>query len=212
VDFSVAYPAGRLVDAPLPTWTHRELLLCSEFREPAHAAVRAVHPLLGAHVRLREEPERHFWQGDVGTTAHPWLDDNQVHGAATLPGAAYCEMALAAARAIVGEASEVCDLRFEHALLLDSDTQILCAATGSGFGVFDFSVDTDEAGAPVRLAGAALRSLEESWEPPVYDIGELIAAHPRRVDVADVGVHCGVDDVHQPIGQPQGVTLRQALP
>ena len=30
----------------------------------------AVHPLLGAHVRLPEEPERHVWQGDVGTAAH----------------------------------------------------------------------------------------------------------------------------------------------
>ena len=27
VDFSVLYPDGRLVDAPLPTWTHRPLLL-----------------------------------------------------------------------------------------------------------------------------------------------------------------------------------------
>ncbi len=27
VDFSVLYPDGRLVDAPLPTWTHRQLLL-----------------------------------------------------------------------------------------------------------------------------------------------------------------------------------------
>ncbi len=27
VDFSVLYPGGRLVDAPLPTWTHRQLML-----------------------------------------------------------------------------------------------------------------------------------------------------------------------------------------
>ena len=57
----------------------------------------AVHPLLGAHVRLPEEPERHAWQADVGTAALPWLGDHQVHNVAALPGAAYCEMALAAA-------------------------------------------------------------------------------------------------------------------
>ncbi|WP_156744855.1 type I polyketide synthase, partial [Mycobacterium sp. E2238] len=59
VDFSVQYPTGRLVDAPLPTWTHRRLMLSREGKEQAHgASVHAVHPLLGAHVHLYEEPER----------------------------------------------------------------------------------------------------------------------------------------------------------
>ena len=63
----------------------------------------AVHPLLGAHVRLPEEPERHAWQAEVGTAALPWLGDHQIHNVAALPGAAYCEMALAAARTVLGE-------------------------------------------------------------------------------------------------------------
>jgi polyketide synthase 5 len=37
VDFSVLYPYGRLVDAPLPTWTHRPLLLSRDGQEtPTH--------------------------------------------------------------------------------------------------------------------------------------------------------------------------------
>ena len=79
----------------------------------------SVHPLMGAHVRLQEEPERHVWQGEVGTAAQPWLGDHQIHNVAALPGAAYCEMALAAARTVLGEASEVRDIRFEQMLLLD---------------------------------------------------------------------------------------------
>ena len=79
----------------------------------------AVHPLLGSHVRLPEEPERHAWQAEVGTAALPWLGDHQIHDVAVLPGAAYCEMALAAARAVLGEGSEVRDIRFEQMLLLD---------------------------------------------------------------------------------------------
>ena len=65
VDFSVLYPNGRLVDAPLPTWTHRRLWLSSEGREASTrgGSTVSVHPLLGAHVRLQEEPERHVWQG-----------------------------------------------------------------------------------------------------------------------------------------------------
>ena len=79
----------------------------------------SVHPLLGAHVRLPEEPERHVWQAEVGTAALPWLADHQIRNVAVLPGAAYCEMALAAARTVLGDASEVRDIRFEQMLLLD---------------------------------------------------------------------------------------------
>ncbi len=33
VDFSVLFPSGRLVDAPLPTWTHRPLLLTRDAQD-----------------------------------------------------------------------------------------------------------------------------------------------------------------------------------
>ena len=104
VDFSVLSPNGRLVDAPLPTWTHRRLLLSRGRQEsPTHGGCTvSVHPLLGPHVRLLEEPERHVWQAEVGTAAQPWLGDHQIRNVAVFPGAAYCEMALAAARAVLG--------------------------------------------------------------------------------------------------------------
>ena len=89
----------------------------------------AVHPLLGPHVRLQEEPERHVWQAEVGTKASPWLADHQIHGVPALPGAAYCEMALTAARAVFGEASEVRDIRFEQMLLLDAETTVGAVAS-----------------------------------------------------------------------------------
>ena len=130
VDFAAQYPDGRLVDAPLPTWTRRKLLLSRESVEQAQgASVQAVHPLLGAHVHLLEEPERHVWQGEVGLGVHPWLADHQLHSVATLPGAAYCEMALAAARTALGDESEVHDITFDQTLLLDDDTVASSAAT-----------------------------------------------------------------------------------
>ena len=75
VDFSVLSPEGRLVDAPLPTWSHRQLMLSRTGQDsPTHGGCTiSVHPLLGAHVRLQEEPERHVWQAEVGIAAQPWL-------------------------------------------------------------------------------------------------------------------------------------------
>ena len=187
VDFSVLYPNGRLVDAPLPTWTHRRLLLSRGGQEsPTHGGCTvSVHPLLGAHVRLQEEPERHVWQAEVGTAAQPWLGDHQIRNVAVLPGAAYCEMALAAARAVLGEASEVRDIRFEQALLLDEQTTVGASASLSSPGVVDFTVETNQGGEQARQATAVLHAAEEE-QPPAHDMSALLAAHPRREDGAEV--------------------------
>ena len=187
VDFSVLCPSGRLVDAPLPTWTHGRLLLSRDGQEsPTHGACTvSVHPLLGPHVRLQEEPERHVWQGEVGTAAQPWLGDHQIRNVAVLPGAAYCEMALAAARAVLGEAAEVRDIRFEQVLLLDEQTTVGASASLSSPGVVDFTVETNQGGEQARQATAVLHAADDE-QPPAHDTSALLAAHPRTEDGAEV--------------------------
>jgi len=187
VDFSVLYPTGHLVDAPLAAWTHRTLLLSREGH--SSGALRssvAVHPLMGQHVRLPEEPERHVWQAEIGTAALPWLADHQVHGTAALPGAAYCEMALGAARTVFGDASGVRDVRFEQMLLLDDETQISLTATAEVPGLLTFAVETNEDGVQARRASAVLHALEDDSQPAALDIEALLAAHPSRVEGADL--------------------------
>lgn len=199
VDFSVLYPDGRLVDAPLPTWTHRHLMWNRDRQEsPMHGGSSiSVHPLLGPHVRLQEEPERHVWQGEVGTDAQPWLGDHRIRDVAVLPGAAYCEMALAAARAVLGDESEVHNIRFEQALRLDEQTTIGASASFSSPGVVDFTVETNQGGAQVRHAAAVLHIAADE-PPPAHDIPALLAAHPGSEEGEEVrsriderGVHFG---------------------
>jgi polyketide synthase 5 len=182
VDFSLLYPHGRLVDAPLPTWTHQRPWFDQDDQQAAARGggyTVSAHPLLGPPVRLQEELERYVWQGEVGTGAQPWLADHQVHKIAVLPAAAYCEMALAAARTVVGEESEVTDIRFEQALLLDADTTVGAVAHGEAPGVFRFAVDTNRQGEQRRHATAGLHAAVGD-QPPARDIDALIAAHPRR--------------------------------
>ncbi|MGF2951046.1 SDR family NAD(P)-dependent oxidoreductase, partial [Mycobacterium sp. THU-M116] len=139
------------------------------------------------HVRLPEEPERHVWQAEIGTAALPWLADHQVHGTATLPGAAYCEMALAAARTVFGETAGVRDVRFEQMLLLDEDTQVSLTATAEAPGLLTFSVETTEEGMQVRRAGAVLYDvIDEEEQPPAQNMDALLAAHPSRLEGADL--------------------------
>jgi polyketide synthase 5 len=187
IDFSMLYPNGRLVDAPLPTWTHRRLWLSRDGEESQTrgGCTVSVHPLLGPHVRLQEEPERHVWQGEVGTAAQPWLGDHQVRNVAVFPGAAYCEMALGAARAVLGEASEVRDINFEQALLLDEQTTVGASASLSAPGVLDFTVETSQGGEQARQASALLHAADDE-QPPAHDISGLLAAHPLVGDGAEV--------------------------
>lgn len=186
VDFALLYPGGQLVDAPLPTWTHRRLFVESKAATGQRGKPTvAVHPLLGAHVKLLEEPKRHAWQGEVGTAALPWLTDHRVNGVAALPGAAFCEMALAAADSVLGPDSEVCDVRFEQMLLLDEETQVSAVAAKDGVDVADFGVETEHEGERTRRASAVLRMADDQkQQPQPRDIPTLLAAHPRLTDGA----------------------------
>ena len=186
LDFSVLYPAGHLLDIPLPTWTHRRLILTPQDAPTQGASTVAVHPLLGPHVRLQEEPERHVWQAEVGTKASPWLADHQIHSIPALPGAVYCEMALAAARAIFGEATEVRDIRFEQMLLLDAETTVGAVASIDAPAAASFWVETNDEGTNVCWASAVLHAADEEYRPPAHDLSSLQAAHAIRVDGAEL--------------------------
>jgi polyketide synthase 5 len=192
VDFATLYPAGALVDVPLPTWTRTHLLLTRDGAEQAQGgSTVAVHPLLGAHVRLPETPERHVWQAEIGTVAQPWLAEHQVHNVAVLPAAAYCEMALAAAHAIVGDDAEVCDISFEQMLLLDDETSVSAVASVSAPGVVDFEVETHQDGDATRRAVAVLRAVDTDPVkgrdvPASRDIAALLAAHSQLLEGSDL--------------------------
>ena len=179
VDFAVPYPQGRLVDAPLPGWTHRRLWLdAGDGASPARGGhTVTAHPLLGPHVRVLDEPDRHLWHGRVGTDAQAWLGDHQIHGVVVLPGAAYCEMALAAARTVIGEQCEVADITFADALLLDEQTEISASTSLSSSGTIEFAVESLQGDLRTVYATAALRAADDE-PPPPYPMAELLSAHP----------------------------------
>ncbi len=232
VDFSVLFPGGRLVDAPLPTWTPGQLPIPGGSAErPAGAHTVAAHPLLGAHVRLLEEPERHAWQSDVGTAVAPWLVDHRVRDVPALPGAAYCEMALAAAETVFGQGSEVRDVVFEDLLLLDDHTEISAVASIEAPDAAVFAVQTDQDGERIRRSGATLHAVDRYQPAAQRDVSGLLATHPalttgeeirnslaaRGIDFGPAftgltAVHTAVDDptMFAEVRVPGGIRARQA--
>ncbi|MGE2733503.1 sulfolipid-1 biosynthesis phthioceranic/hydroxyphthioceranic acid synthase [Mycolicibacterium vaccae] len=187
LDFSAMYPSGQLIDAPLPTWNHVALELRRDDHELAgrHGPVVSVHPMLGSHVVLPEEPERHVWQGEVGTDALPWLAEHSVHDVAVLPGAGFCEMALTAARTVFGEHSAVRDITFEDMLLLEPETPVSAWAELLPGDAVEFVVETHGEGERTRRSFAELQA-DSVEQPDDRDIEALLSAHSQRVDGADL--------------------------
>ncbi len=176
VDFAALYPAGNLIDVPLPSWTHRQLLLeRDDHAGPSHRV--AAHPLLGVHIRLAEEPERHAWQSDTGTAAMAWLGDHRVHDVPALPGAAYCEMALSAAGRLFPAGAAVHEVCFEDLLLLDEHTELTAVASVDAPGLATLRVQTDDNGATDLRATATLCA-DDTTRPARQDIGAILASHP----------------------------------
>jgi polyketide synthase 5 len=188
VDFSVLYPHGQLVDAPLPAWNHRTLLLAGDDQDSRARGgwTAREHPLMRTHVRLHEQPERHVWQSEVGTAEQPWLGDHRIHQVAVLPAAAYCEMACTAAGTVLASNAEVRDINFEATLFLDSETPITAVATVTSPGTVDFVVETFEEDKPVRRATAVLHEGQDGEQPAAYDIPALLTSHSSRLDGAEM--------------------------
>jgi polyketide synthase 5 len=187
VDPAATLPEGQLVDAPLPAWTHRKHVLELPTADRG-AHLVAAHPLLGSHVRLLDEPERHVWRAEVGTAALSWLADHQVESVSAMPAAAFCEMALAAARTTIGDIAEVWDVRFERTLELADETAVNATASAQASGLFDFVVETGQGGERERRASAVLHAVEnpDDDRPAGYDTAALIAALPKRTDGAEL--------------------------
>lgn len=89
---------GRQVRLPNYPWQRERHWLPQTTEALLSFEQRHVHPLLGWRVRGTEAA----WENVLDPISQPWLADHRVGGAVVYPGAAYIEMALAAAREYFG--------------------------------------------------------------------------------------------------------------
>ena len=74
-------------------------------------------------------------------------------------------------------------------LLLDDETEVSVVATAEVPGTLAFAVETNNDGEHVRRASAVLHAMEvgvDEDQPPAQDIDALLAAHPSRLEGADL--------------------------
>jgi acyl transferase domain-containing protein/NADPH:quinone reductase-like Zn-dependent oxidoreductase len=86
-------PEARLVSLPTYPWSRDSYWITPQ--------ESSAHPLLGKEI-TSSATER-IWAGPLDRARNRYLDDHRVQGVITFPGTGYCELALAAVRAVFGD-------------------------------------------------------------------------------------------------------------
>jgi acyl transferase domain-containing protein/NADPH:quinone reductase-like Zn-dependent oxidoreductase/acyl carrier protein len=207
LDWDDRYGEGALADVPPTTWERtRYVVDPSPLRHPAGAhASPAPHPLTGPRTADPDGEGRHLWQTRIGPATLPWLDAHRVDDVVVAPGAALCEMAVAAAADLYGVGPHrvrVTGVDLERLLLPASDgTRVTATAEETGPDTARWRVtSTAFDGTGVAHATATLhRTPDDEPLPEGCDPEHLLARFPHALDVPDVyrqmreerGVHHG---------------------
>jgi myxalamid-type polyketide synthase MxaE and MxaD len=120
---------GQPVSLPAYPW-QRQRYWDDKIDAP-HASTRAVlqangaliHPMLGSGTPAAlHPPKTTLWTTTIAPSSFPFLDDHRIHGVSVLPGAAYIELALAAATEVFGAHHfEIEELQLQKALFFSKD-------------------------------------------------------------------------------------------
>ncbi|HEV3220791.1 MAG TPA: SDR family NAD(P)-dependent oxidoreductase [Candidatus Acidoferrales bacterium] len=118
VDWSRLFPKpGKVVKLPSYRWQHEKYWHESNQSRVDRLGEQA-HPLLGS----KGEGAQSSWTAELDKQQLPFLSDHRVEGAAIYPGAAYVEMAIAAAGETFGAGPCVVeDIEFRAAMILPDD-------------------------------------------------------------------------------------------
>ncbi|MGA5412066.1 type I polyketide synthase [Streptomyces lavendulocolor] len=183
------YDQGHLVDAPGTAWDLRHHWIEPSELTRGHGAAgggKPGHPLLGTHLTDPAHPNRHLWHAGLDATLADWLKDHHAAGTAVMPGAAWCEMALAAAAQVFdAPLDQVCalDVSFDSFLALDrADLHLTSSATLQDGETCAWRVQAADGGRFEQLAGATLARAGNPPAPAPVPVQELLRACPREAD------------------------------
>ncbi|MFJ1869399.1 SDR family NAD(P)-dependent oxidoreductase [Streptomyces sp. NPDC088097] len=178
------YARGTLCEAPATTWeTGEHLIDPSMLTTPASAQP---HPLLGTPFSDPADAHRHLWHHSLPASLTGWLRDHSMAGVAVMPGAGFCEMALAAAEDALPPGEGVVHLRditFDTYLPLDAEPlTTLCSASYSPYrSSARWQASSRRDAQTILHSTATLSRVANPPRPPHLEVSELEERYPRLV-------------------------------
>ena len=169
---------------------------------------KSVHPLLGAALSFSLQPDARCFEQQLGLDAAAYLTDHRVQGEAVLPGAAYVEMALAAAGQAFGDQPHALEaIAFEQMLVLPA----------RGAHTVQVALSDDAAAGVTRIQVASLHEASGAWIR--HASGRLRRGAPTtsaaaRETPAQIQARCPTvltAEVYYPLAERQGVTYGPAF-
>jgi malonyl CoA-acyl carrier protein transacylase len=144
-----------------------------------------VHPLLGSRLKLAQSA----WNGEIDQHRICYLQDHCVQGSVVYPGAAYVEMALAAAKEIFGAGHYVLsDIEFHKALfLVDEPSTLQLSVERSGQTSFNIhSPAKGKESSWVQHASGNLLRLQNGHVPKPVVLDEIRARCTGEISKSDL--------------------------
>ena len=143
VDWQRFYPQGGcFVRLPPYPWQRARYWQESEYAQQDRLGEDKVHPLLGSPLKSAHA----IWHNEIDLQQLTYLSDHRVQGAVVYPGAAYVEMALAAAKESFGEGTYIVEeIAFKKAFVLDQSPtlQFILEPRQTTFEIYSRATETE---------------------------------------------------------------------
>ncbi len=142
-----------------------------------HAVIdEHAHPLLGQ--RIQSASRDILFENEISIDRLPFLNDHRVYGSAVVPGTAYMEIGLAAAREVFGTGQySLENLSVHEPLILDDNSaqivQVIVNTEGAGRGSFQIFSQIDDGSSPANWKLHAKGDIEVTQNPSAHSAPSL---------------------------------------
>lgn len=181
VGWEHVYPgACAPVGLPLYPWQRKPTRVVQASPE-ARIAGPLEHPLLGRRLPLAEPT----WQNDLDVRVQPYLADHRLDETIVFPGAGQVEVALAAARSVLGDVPcELEELDIRKPLIVPPGTRVRFQTVmdPGDHGLTTYSRAPEGGETWTAHATCRLRRLPQDRQLPPVDLGGIRARLPHQVD------------------------------
>lgn len=193
VNWRAVYPEGTIIRLPTYAWQNeRYWNECEDWRWARIAC--SAHPLLDRPMVVATPT----WQTTIDLEAFAYLKDHRVHGQIVFPAAAYLDMSLGGAGALLGSQLLVLEnIEFRSALFLSESEKPVCLQWSQNPGSTCFAIGSTRDGttwtthAVGRFAPGTPASSAASIETRRRTLIEVISGEASRRQFAETGLHFG---------------------